>query len=388
MINTILAAAAGILLSLNTSDGIYHTGDTVKVFADNGHEISLVHERICGEGPDNVRFDYEDTCIGWVVNPEQFSQGLPCPKDFMKFWKSELRKMRRLPMNPVLREVEVKGEDAKDYICYEITLDCVDDTPVRGYMAMPRAAARKSLPIVVFMHAAGVAGNWCRSHADEAVRMAKWGNGAIAVDFNAFGMLNDQPQSYYDELENGPLKGYSTRGSKDRESFFFKNMYLRTVRAVDFAVKQPQWDGKRILAYGQSQGGAQAFALAGLDKRITAVVGIVPGGCNLSKGRYASWPFVEGSFESEELAHSILPYFDCCNFWKQTKAKIWVEIGLMDATCRPEAIWSAINVCPSKDITIVPSPWRYHNEPDKRYHRAWWDNIATKRYEFVNEYLK
>ena len=94
-----------------------------------------------------------------------------------------------------------------------MTLQCVDDTPVRGYIAMPRNAAKKSLPIVVFMHAAGVSGHWCRSNPDQTMDMAHWGNGAICVDFNAFGMYNDREQEYYLELEQGELKDYSTRPS-------------------------------------------------------------------------------------------------------------------------------------------------------------------------------
>ena len=389
ILKTILSAL--VLLSLNSADGVYHSGDTVRVFATENGEKTLVHEQVYDK-PENVIFRYADTEIGWIVEPEAFRQAIPCPKDFDKFWNKQKRQMRQIPMNPSIKEIKVEGRDNEKFVCYEMTLDCVNNTPVRGYIAMPRGAARKSLPIVVFMHAAGVSGNWCRSVPTQTMDMAAWGNGAICVDFNAFGMLNDQPEQYYKDLENGKLKDYSRRPSDSPETFFFKNMYLRAVRALDFACTLKEWDGKRILAYGQSQGGAQAFALAGLDKRVSAVVGIVPAWCNsagsVTPAGEDSWPFVFKKFATSELGISVMKYFDGCNFLARSKAKFWVEIGLMDRTCLPTAIYSALNVCPSKDITVRTSPYRYHDEPKPRYWQQWHDTIYKDRMKWVNDYLK
>lgn len=391
MILSSILSAALVLLSLNSPDGVYDSGDTVRVYATENNVTTLVHEQVY-EGPQNVIFDYADTKIGWVVAPEKFRQAVPCPKDFDRFWKTELKKMRRIPMEAALKEIHVDGQDNENFVCYEMTIPCVDNTPVRGYIAMPRNAAKKSLPIVVFMHAAGVAGGWCRSVPAQVMERAKWGNGAISIDFNAFGMYNDRDQQYYVDLENGELKDYSKRPSKSRDDYFFKNMYLRAVRALDYACTFKEWDGRRVLAYGQSQGGAQAFALAGLDKRVSAVVGIVPGSCNttgsVTPTGEDSWPFIFKEFAVSEEGIEIMKYFDACNFLSRSKAKMWIEIGLMDRTCPPSGIYSAINACPSKDITVHPSPWRYHDEPDPRYWDNWANTIAYPRYDWINDYLR
>ena len=84
---------------------------------------------------------------------------------------------------------------------------------MRGYFAKPKSAVPKSLPIVLFVHAAGVKGSWCLAQPETAVNYAKMGNGALAFDLNAHGMLNGQPQEYYDDLEAGELKGYYLSGS-------------------------------------------------------------------------------------------------------------------------------------------------------------------------------
>ena len=49
-----------------------------------------------------------------------------------------------------------------------------------------------------------------------------------------------------------------------------------TMRTLDFLTSQPEWDGKRILVLGESQGGGQSLAAAGLDHRVSAVVATVP----------------------------------------------------------------------------------------------------------------
>ena len=69
LLKTILSAL--VLLSLNHPDGVYQSGDTVRVFATENAISTLVHEQVY-EGPQNVIFKYADTEIGWVVAPQDF----------------------------------------------------------------------------------------------------------------------------------------------------------------------------------------------------------------------------------------------------------------------------------------------------------------------------
>lgn len=85
------------------------------------------------------------------------------------------------------------------------------------------------------------------------------GKGALSFDLNAHGMLNGQPDAYYDSLQNTVLKNYAYIGLENKKDNYFRGMYLRLIRTLDFLTKQPEWDGKRILVIGQSQGGGQAF---------------------------------------------------------------------------------------------------------------------------------
>ena len=102
------------------------------------------------------------------------------------------------------------------------------------------------------------------------------GRGALSFDLNAHGMLNGQPDSYYDSLQQNDLKNYPYIGLGSKKDFYFRGMYLRLMRTLDFLTSQPEWDGKRIMVIGESQGGGQALATAGLDHRVTAVIATVP----------------------------------------------------------------------------------------------------------------
>lgn len=79
-----------------------------------------------------------------------------------------------------------------------------------------------------------------------------------------------------EELSRGELKDYRNAGHEDRETCYFKGMFLRLVRAIDFLTSQPEWDGKTLIVYGSSQGGYQAIVAAGLDSRVSYFCAGVP----------------------------------------------------------------------------------------------------------------
>jgi cephalosporin-C deacetylase len=66
-------------------------------------------------------------------------------------------------------------------------------------------------------------------------------------------MLNGQPDEYNNNLETGELKDYYMIGLESREQIYFRGMYLRLLRTIEFLTRQPEWDRKRILVIGESQ---------------------------------------------------------------------------------------------------------------------------------------
>ena len=167
-------------------------------------------------------------------------------------------------------------------------------------------------------------------------------------------------------------------------------MYLRIIRSIDFLTSQPEWDGKRILVIGESQGGGQALVAAGLDHRVSAVVATVPAMCDWGGfliGRKDSWPYPYSSSYDKNIMQLTLPYFDAAHLLKGSKATIVAEIGLIDQTCLSSAVYAAINQAKGTKL-ILAVPYRAHHLTQETYREIWQNRIQKPKDEFISNYLK
>ncbi len=325
---------------------------------------------------------------GMIVAPNKIKTGIPYPNVFVAYWNSEKQKLNALRMEVKQKNV---SDVEKGFECFDTEINCTGPKPARGYFAKPENARVRSLPIVLLVHAAGVKGSWCRSKVEDAMRYAQMGKGALCFDLNAHGMLNGQPDEYYSNLEAGELKEYWSQGMDSRENYYFRGMYLRLMRTIEFLTRQPEWDGKRILVIGESQGGGQALAAAGLDPRVSAVVATVPAMCDWGGtlvGRKGGWPQpFEWAADKAKLLN-VLPYFDDANLLKFSRAEIVVEIGLIDQTCPSTSVYAAINEAEGKK-TIFPVTYRTHGWPNDEQRKSDWDkNVFGLKNQFIENYLK
>lgn len=407
----------GILLTQSNETGIYKRGETIEVEVSlqeadpdslsiliKRDDIHIFREEKLEFRGDPItvtigQFDRPTSLIievraadhfasiGMVVDPESFSPGTERPKDFDKYWKREKTELQELSM--VITALPIENADA-GYSCADVEINCTGPMPARGYFAKPESAAPGSLPIVLIVHAAGVKGAWCLSQPETAVRYAKMGKGALCFDLNAHGMLNGQPQEYYDQLEVGELNHYYHKGVECRDDFYFRGMYLRLIRTLDFLTSQPEWDGSRIIVIGESQGGGQALAAAGLDRRVSAVVATVPAMCDWGgtlAGRKGGWPQPFNLQADQHKMMETLPYFDAAHLLKNSKATIVTEIGFIDSTCPPASVYAAINQSKGEKI-IFSVPYRGHHLKQTRYQREWEEMVYHPKMKFISDFLQ
>lgn len=405
-------------LSQSVKSGIYAKGEKISVYIFPGgssdsirvsvmknNKDVIVRKSIVNQGDSTLIFDgsFKEPCslitdvrvgmasvsIGMLVEPNKLKPGAKTPDDFNTYWDREKLALHDLKFE--VKSVPVEAKQQSDgFVCSDIEINCTGPAPARGYYAKPATAAPHSLPAVLLVHAAGVKGSWCRSEPGNALDYAR--KGAICFDLNAHGMLNGQPESYYAGLENGELKNYFLKGLTNREDFYFRGMYLRLLRTIEFLTMQPEWDGKRILVIGESQGGGQALAAAGLDNRVSAVVAIVPAMCDFMgalAGRRGGWPQPFETDASKEEMKNVLPYFDDANLLKRSKAIIFCEIGMIDLTCPPASVFAAVNQAKGKKI-IYPVPYRGHQTGafTMSNNKIWQATVYKPREEFINNYLK
>lgn len=402
-----------VSLRFNHENGVYAVGDTIRLYADlsaapegtlyfetskygfkgvktvpvdlNEGENLLMEvvakepiHYVCALKPEEKSKLEQKVRAGYIVAPETFTPGFDVPADLYAFWDAEFKKMRKMKM-----KVKTQNEaTVKKCEVYEVEVNCVGPKPVRAYVAHPIDAQPKSLPIIINLHAAGTPG--APSTARAAMDFANYG--ALAMDLNAHGMLNDQPQEYYKALAEGELNKYAGREPANRDDYYFKWMFLRAMRALDYMTNDPLWDGKHILVIGGSQGGAQSAFLAAMDPRVTAAVITVPAmldqGASV-QGRAVAWPKTMNNFKESTMANS--PYFDPSLYICNTKAEIWCEIGMYDMTCPAPNIYAALNTVKTP-VTIVPYQ-RAHvlNGPKEREaHKP----VDEQRKAFIREALK
>lgn len=293
---------------------------------------------------------------GAGFDPFEIKPPKAAPADFMQFWDAEKARLESVPMNPILVPVEV-GADMKGKVeTFDLKLNCSGGAPVSGYYSRPVNAVKGSCPAFLNVHGAGV------SSSSRMEWGAAQGLMLIAMDINAHGIDNGKPQEFYDELENGRLKGYPYFGCDDRDTCYFKGMFLRVLRALEFLKAQPEWDGKTLVIWGSSQGGAQALVGAALDPQVTFCVALVPAMCNHSanlNGYDPGWPhfvsFDASGKPSDERISKSVPYYDIVNFTPYIKAQTFVTTGFIDITCCPSSVYAAYNnIAAQKEIVNYP----------------------------------
>jgi len=388
------AAAQDVRLTMNRLDGIYSKGDTVRVYgrcADVA-EVNLTMEIKVGgitretgtiHLSDEFSEIYTEICdstkwvavlvhtaddkvidIGYIVNPEDIRPGYKTPWDLRCYWKREVAKMRRSEMTVKVDTVEAYKDYIGKVICWHVELSMHDGFPVNAYVSIPVGARAGSLPIRIQAHGAtDITEVRTQSKKKDACFYAS--QGLIGVDINAHGMQDGAPEEYYKNLDDGPLKDYAKRLPESRDSWYFRLMYLRLVRLVDYLVTLPQWDGMNIMVGGHSQGGGQALALGGIDPRITHVYADEPALCDhggILQGRIGGWPFSKRNQEvpAERLSKRILPYFDGALLAGMFHGKLYIRAGLADYTCPPTAVFAVYNNAGTNDKTITAFRSRHH----------------------------
>ena len=292
--------------------------------------------------------------IGVLVSPDKIRPGnVEEPADFDEFWKARRAELDKVPVRADRTEVALAPEYAK-VVCYDVKVDCAGGAPVSGYLCMPRNAKPKSLPALVKYHGAGV-----RS----AVKRPAYAINAIAFDVNAHGIDNGKPLKFYNALNTGRLKGYSHFGFANAKDVYFIDMFMRVMRALDYVKSLPEWDGKTLIVQGQSQGGGQSLAAAGLDPQVTFCCASVPALCDLggrSLGRRPGWPIASlpHKIQTDAAVRARTAYVDGVFFARRIKCPVYMSTGLVDNTCVSSAVFSAFNSIPAgveKHMYINPS---------------------------------
>ena len=288
---------------------------------------------------------------GAAIDPQAIPPSLPVPDDFDAFWDEQKKQLATVALAPVLTPIP---SPSPDIASFDVQIPCIGPG-VSGYYSRPSQAKPKSCPAVLYVHGAGVRSS-VQGSANGAAKL-----GRLGLDINAHGIPNGKPDTFYAELANGELKDYRYAGRESRDTSYFRLMYLRLIRALDFLTAQPEWDGKVLVVTGHSQGGGQSIVAAGIDPRVTGFATGVPAMCDHSgeaAGRINGWPRLVPRDSDGKPNAKILEasrYVDAMNFATRTKAEAIFSVGFIDTVCPPTSVYAAYNnVSGKKEMVIEP----------------------------------
>jgi cephalosporin-C deacetylase len=276
--------------------------------------------------------------------PERIVPTQVDPPDFDAYWDGERKRLAALPIDAKWTPLPDYGTPAVE--CSQINLQSVGLTAgasrLYGILCMPRAAGK--YPAVLSVPGAGV--RPYRGLTELAAR------GLITFQIGIHGIPVIQPQEVYDSLGTGGLSGYPTFGLDSRERYYYRRVYLGTLRANDFLTSLPQWDGRNLGVTGGSQGGALAIVTAALDRRVIRLVAYYPALSDVTgylKERAGGWPHMFRATEGpnvhrDEAKINTTRYYDVVNFARRVTVSGFYSWGFNDETCPPTSMYAAYNV--------------------------------------------
>ena len=283
---------------------------------------------------------------GILVEPGKIRSNRPEPADFDDFWRANKAELAKVPMKVLeKKQIPVRKGAEKYAVTYDMKIACAGPRPVSGYLSVPLNKKRK-YPVILGVDGAGVFSSYQLPLPN-----------AIRFNINAHGILNGQPPEYYTNLSKDELKNYAAIGRDKKETVYFKYMFLRVLRALEYLKSMPEWNGRDIIVTGSSQGGAQTLFAAAMDKDVTLASATVPAmvdfaGTLDSPKRISGWPRPYTDTQKNTIRPAVWDYFDMMNFGRRIKCSIYVSVGLIDTTCPPNGIFAMYTQIPSKDKHI------------------------------------
>lgn len=299
-------------------------------------------------------------------DPEKIQPTVQLPKDFVQFWDKAKADAAKVPMDARLTLLPERSTGAVNV--YHVNLQNFQvGTRLYGILCVPKKSG--NYPAILKVPGAGV-----RPYNGDVNNAEK---GAITFEIGIHGFPVNMPASVYEDIRNGALKGYPTFNLDNKDTYYYKRVYLGCVRSIDFIYSLPEFDGNNLVVCGGSQGGALAIVTAGLDARVKGLASFYPALSDLTgylNGRGGGWPHMfRGKDKKDPLVAMQIEtaaYYDVVNFARQLTVPGFYSWGYNDMVCCPTSTFSAYNVINApKELMIVEETahWTYPEQWDNAW---------------------
>ena len=318
--------------------------------------LSLVNE-------DGSKVEIDRTNLGF--NPEQIVSDQDKQPDFDTFWEQTLAELAAVAPDYKFTLLEDHSNDVRK--SYRVDMKSFGGEQVSGLLLLPTAEGKYPAVISYMGYGSDV---W---YADPSSNPDR-------IEF----MLCIRNQAF--NRVPGEKDDWCTRGLGDEYAYYYRGAFADAVRAIDFVCSLPQTDTERVVAYGESQGGALTLVAASLDHRLKAIAPSAPF-LNDYKDYFvlADWPgnwYIQAAKErgiSDEDLYRCLSYFDVKNFTDRIQCPVLMAIGLQDTVCPPHTNFAGYNQIKTEKSWIC-YPAAGHNV----WQQEGW---SVAREDFLKKYL-
>lgn len=290
------------------------------------------------------------------------------PSGFLQFWEEAKAEAARIPMDPQMILIPERSNEKVNV--YHVSFQNFRNrSHIYGILCVPKKEGK--YPALLKVPGAGV-----RPYAGD---IAKAEQGVITLEIGIHGVPVNLPAEVYSDLGSGPLSGYQYFNMDNRDRYYYKRVYLGCVRANDFLVSLPQFDGENLGVSGGSQGGALSIITAALDPRVKFLAADYPALSDVTgylKGRAGGWPHM---FDKNNLPYNnsrekieTVAYYDVVNFARHVKIPGYYSWGFNDETCPPTSMYAAYNVIKAPKelfLALETGHWTY---PEQRERSSQW----------------
>lgn len=271
--------------------------------------------------------------------------------DFDAFWEEELRCAKERPLDV---QVALKDYPARYAKIYDVSFAGFDGTRIKAWYMVPRFAEDKKLPCLVNYH--GFNGD--RGVVSDFFLWLMAGMCVFTADVREQG--GDTGNSY--SFTGGIVKNVTTQGLMNPKEYYYKAVYLDSVRAYEAAKLMDCTDPARMVVHGISQGGGVGMAVSCLTGEPAAALLDVPSLSNLEErvwgenGAFAAVAEYLRKYPSRvEQVFETLSYFDIMNMAEKMRSPLFASVALKDDVCPARHFFAAYNrISSKKEITIYP----------------------------------
>ena len=261
------------------------------------------------------------------VRPDEVVSPPDAAPDFDAFWESTLTELAGIPLDAQWTPVPEYSNEQRS--CFEVRYPSFGGALSGGIISLPNAPGK--YPVIIdYMGYNAPTFYFDPSERPECIE--------YLVSIREQGLFRTPEARWIDE------------GLASKEGYYYRGAFADARRAVDFVASLDKADTTRIVARGESQGGALTFVAAALDSRIKAIAPAVPFlGDYRDYGRIVWWPVHEVLEQADsdgipyEQLYQMLTYFDVKNFAPRITCPVYMAFGLQDPTCPPHTNFAIYN---------------------------------------------